>query len=63
MSPAEVTNVEGWAKPIPQPDNVNRDYWAACARGELMVQECPDCGAGSSTRVRCAQPAVASLGG
>jgi uncharacterized protein len=44
VSPAEVTNVEGWAKPIPQPDNVNRDYWAACARGELMVQECPDCG-------------------
>ncbi len=48
MSPAEVPNadvvvVEGWAKPIPEPDNVSRDYWAACARGELWVQECVDC--------------------
>jgi uncharacterized protein len=34
-----------WAKPLPQPDNVSREYWAAAARGELLIQECPTCGA------------------
>jgi uncharacterized OB-fold protein len=33
-----------WLKPLPQPDNVSRRYWAAAARGELLIQECPDCG-------------------
>ena len=40
----DVVAVEDWAKPQPQPDRVSRDYWEACARGELMVQECSDCG-------------------
>jgi len=33
-----------WAKPFPQPDNVSREYWAAAARGELLIQECGACG-------------------
>ena len=34
-----------WKKPLPRPDNVSREYWAAAARGELMVQQCSACGA------------------
>ena len=45
MTASRSITVDGWAKPIPQPDNVSEQYWAACARGELLVQECPDCGA------------------
>jgi uncharacterized protein len=40
-----VTEVADWTKPLPAPDNVSAHYWAAAARGELHVQECPDCGA------------------
>jgi uncharacterized OB-fold protein len=43
MTP-DVVAVEEWKKPQPQPDRVSAEYWAACARGELMVQQCTDCG-------------------
>ena len=39
-----VTENPQWAKPLPRPDNVSRDYWAAAARGELVIQECVSCG-------------------
>jgi uncharacterized OB-fold protein len=40
----EVTTVEEWTKPLPQPDNVSAPYWQAAAEGRLLVQECPECG-------------------
>jgi uncharacterized OB-fold protein len=39
-----VVEVEEWAKPLPQPDNVSAPYWRAGADGRLLVQECPKCG-------------------
>lgn len=42
--PHDVVTTEAWTKPLPNPDNVSREYWAAAARGELLVQECPRCG-------------------
>jgi uncharacterized OB-fold protein len=34
----------GWARPLPAADGIGKEYWAAAARGELVVQECPSCG-------------------
>jgi uncharacterized protein len=31
-------------RPVPLPDNVSRSYWEAAGRGELLFQECPQCG-------------------
>ena len=40
---SDVTTVDEWKKPIPQPDDVNRPYWSAAAEGRLVIQECPHC--------------------
>jgi uncharacterized protein len=40
----DVTTVEEWSKPLPQPDNVSAPYWQAGAEGRLLVQQCPKCG-------------------
>lgn len=40
----EVIDVEEWAKPLPQIDGVNAEYWQAAREGRLLVQECPQCG-------------------
>jgi len=40
----EVVGVEEWAKPLPQIDNVNAEYWQAAREGRLLVQQCPACG-------------------
>ena len=44
MSTHEVVEVEEWAKPLPQIDNVNAEYWQAAREGRLLVQQCPACG-------------------
>jgi uncharacterized OB-fold protein len=44
VSTHEVIDVEEWAKPLPQLDNVNEDYWKAAREGRLLIQECPACG-------------------
>jgi hypothetical protein len=44
VSVGEVVDAGDWTKPLPQPDNISREYWAAAARGELLVQECLACG-------------------
>lgn len=44
MSVHEVVEVEEWAKPLPQLDNVNEHYWRAAREGRLLVQQCPSCG-------------------
>lgn len=44
MSTHEVIEVEEWAKPLPQIDNVNAAYWQAAREGRLLVQQCPACG-------------------
>jgi uncharacterized protein len=33
-----------WTKPLPEPDPISREYWAALGSGRLLVQHCPDCG-------------------
>lgn len=40
----EVVEVEEWAKPLPLPDPVNREYWKAAREGRLLIQRCPSCG-------------------
>lgn len=35
---------EGLPRPMPAPDGLDRPYWEAAARGELMVQRCNACG-------------------
>jgi len=30
-------------RPLPQPTDLTRPYWQAAARGELLLQHCPDC--------------------
>ena len=44
MSIHEVIEVEEWAKPLPQLDNVNQEYWQAAREGRLLIQQCPQCG-------------------
>lgn len=43
MSP-ELVDAGEWTRPLPRPDPVSAPYWEAAARGELVVQECPECG-------------------
>ena len=38
------TPTEEWTKPLPTPDEVNREYWAAGTDGRLLIQACPHCG-------------------
>jgi uncharacterized protein len=33
-----------WAKPLPSPDVISAEYWAALASGRLLVQNCQECG-------------------
>lgn len=40
---AEVLDQGPWTRPLPDPDGESRTYFEACARGELLVQECPAC--------------------
>jgi uncharacterized protein len=40
----EVVSVDEWKRPLPRPDFVSAEFWAAAARGELLVQECTQCG-------------------
>jgi len=44
MSTHEVIDAPEWAKPLPQLDNVNEEYWKAAREGRLLIQECPKCG-------------------
>lgn len=32
------------SRPVPQPDDVTRPFWDACARRELRFQQCDGCG-------------------
>ena len=32
-----------WTRPLPSPDVVSTEYWAALAGGRLLIQHCPDC--------------------
>jgi uncharacterized protein len=32
------------AKPVPQPTPETQPFWDGCARGELLLQRCNDCG-------------------
>jgi len=32
------------SRPVPQPDDVTRPFWDACARRELRFQQCDHCG-------------------
>jgi uncharacterized OB-fold protein len=40
----EVIDAPEWAKPLPQLDNVNEEYWKAAREGRLLIQQCPKCG-------------------
>jgi uncharacterized protein len=44
MTKHEVRTPEEWAKPLPQPDGVNAEYWQAAVDGRLLIQQCPKCG-------------------
>lgn len=41
-----MSDIEGslGARPLPELDNVSRPFWEAAARGEVLYQECPECG-------------------
>ena len=36
--------VRATGRPLPAPDNTTAAFWAAAARGELLIQRCPQCG-------------------
>ncbi len=40
---ADVVDKGPWTRPLPDPDGESRLYFEACARGELLIQECPEC--------------------
>jgi uncharacterized protein len=40
----DVIRGEQWKRPIPAPDAVERPFFEAAARGELLYQRCPKCG-------------------
>ena len=44
MTKHEVRTPDEWAKPLPQPDGVNAEYWQAAVDGRLLIQQCPKCG-------------------
>jgi uncharacterized OB-fold protein len=35
---------DGMPIPVPQSDGLDKTYWEATRRGELMIQKCGDCG-------------------
>ncbi|GLZ08156.1 hypothetical protein Acsp03_56220 [Actinomadura sp. NBRC 104412] len=41
---SEVIDAVEDGRPVPVPDHVSAPYFSACARGELWIQRCPDCG-------------------
>jgi uncharacterized OB-fold protein len=40
----EVIRGEKWSRAIPAPDSLERPFFEAAARGELLYQRCPKCG-------------------
>ena len=40
----EVIRGEKWKRAIPSPDALERPFFEAAARGELLYQRCPKCG-------------------
>jgi uncharacterized OB-fold protein len=40
----DVIRGEQWKRPIPAPDALERPFFEAAARGELLYQRCPKCG-------------------
>jgi uncharacterized OB-fold protein len=40
----EVVDVPGWPGPWPEPDPIDKHYWASACAGSLLIQECPACG-------------------
>jgi uncharacterized OB-fold protein len=40
----EVVRGQEWKRPIPAPDALERPFFEAAARGELLYQRCPACG-------------------
>lgn len=41
---AEVIDHGEWTRPLPDPEGESKEFFEACARGELLIQECPSCG-------------------
>ncbi len=39
----DVTKAEEWVKPLPMASEVERPFYEAAARGQLLYQECPQC--------------------
>jgi uncharacterized OB-fold protein len=39
----EVIEARSWVKPLPDPGEPGREFYAAAARGELRYQRCPQC--------------------
>lgn len=44
MSSADDLDLRTPDRPLPKPDDVTSTYWDGCARGELLIQHCPNCG-------------------
>ena len=42
MSTVDEIVTEG--RPQPEPDAVSQPFWDATRRGELLIQQCPECG-------------------
>jgi len=40
----EIIDIPDWDGPLPTGDALAREYFAACAEGRLLLQECPRCG-------------------
>ena len=40
-----MTDAKAYAKPVPVPNEDSKPFWDAANRGELMLQQCRDCGA------------------
>jgi uncharacterized protein len=36
-------DIDGFARPVPQPDAVSQGFWDAAERGELAIQRCANC--------------------
>jgi hypothetical protein len=41
----EVRREGEWTRPLPAPEPVSSEFWAAAAEGRLLIQRCPSCGA------------------
>ncbi len=42
-----------YTKPVPSPDHVTGEFWAAAKRRKLLIQHCEDCGARQSLPQPC----------